>query len=410
MNPNDIKQNLIVIGNGMSGARTIENLLKITKDKYNITIFGDEPHYNYNRIMLSYLVSGKKTFEDIVIHKESWYEENNVTLYKGDKVISLDKDAKTVTSQNGKTLSYDKLLISTGSSSFIPDTKGCALKNVVGFRTKLDSDTILSTISKDKTAVVVGGGLLGLESAYGIAHHGVKTILVHRSDSILTQQLDSAAGKLLQKKLESFGIEFKLHTTIEEIHGDESVEKVTFTDGTTHESNIVVFATGITPNIKLAQEASLDIKKAIVVDDYLQTSDENIFAIGECTEHHGKIYGLVPPIYEQAKICAMKLAGVDSDGYQGSTVSTRLKVSGISLFSAGDYLGDDTTEELIDLNEKEDSYKKLVILDNKIIGIILYGDTIDASWYLKLLKEKTDIREFRTKILQGKAALDSTTK
>jgi len=402
---NDKKQNLIVIGNGMSGLRTIEDLFDITKDKYNITIFGDEPHFNYNRIMLSYLLSGEKTFEDTIINHAFWYVENNITLHKGDKAISIDKINKTVTSQSGIILSYDKLLIATGSNSFIPPTKGSELKNVIGFRTKLDSDTILELISKDKTAVVVGGGLLGLEAAYGIAMHGIKTILVHRSGSIMSQQLDSTGGRLLQKNLESYGIEFKLNTTIEEISGDEIVEKVTFTDGTSVESNIVVFATGIVPNTELAKSATLDINKGIVVNDHLQTSDENIFAIGECAEHGGNTYGLVAPLYEQAKFCAKKLAGVDSDGYVGSTLSTRLKISGVDLFSAGVYIGDESTEELILLDEKAGVYKKLVISKNNIIGVVLYGDTADASWYLKLLKEKSDISELRTKILFGKSSL-----
>jgi nitrite reductase (NADH) large subunit len=406
---NDTKQDLIVIGNGMSGLRTIEDLFDITKDKYNITIFGDEPYYNYNRIMLSYLLSGEKTFEDTIINHKTWYDEHNITLHKGDKAIAVDKIAKTVTSESGKVLSYDKLLIATGSNSFIPKTKGSELKNVIGFRTKLDSDTILELIRKDKTAVVVGGGLLGLEAAYGIAMHGIKTILVHRSGSIMSQQLDSTGGRLLQKNLETYGIEFKLNTTIEEISGNDVVENVTFTDGTNVDSNIVVFATGIIPNTEIAKVADLDIKKGIVVNDHLQTSDENIFAIGECAEHGGNTYGLVAPLYEQAKFCAKKLADVPSDGYSGSTLSTRLKISGVDLFSAGDYMGDETTEELILLDEKVGIYKKLVIYEDKIIGVVLYGDTVDASWYLKLLKEQTDISDLRTKILFGKSALSGDT-
>jgi len=400
-----MKEKLIVIGNGMSGLRTIEDLFDIQKDKYDITIFGEEPHVNYNRIMLSYLLSGEKTFEETIINHQTWYDEHNITLHTGDKVIKINKEDKKVTSTNGKELSYDKLLIATGSNSFIPPTIGSELENVIGFRTKLDSDTILDLISKDKTAVVVGGGLLGLEAAYGIAMHGIKTILVHRSGSIMSQQLDSTGGRLLQKNLESYGIEFKLNTTIEKIEGEGKVESVTFTDGQTVESNIVVFATGITPNKALAIEAGLDTKKGIVVNDHLQTSDENIFAIGECAEHKGNTYGLVAPLYEQAKFCAKKLAGNESDGYSGSTLSTRLKISGVDLFSAGDYLGDETTEELILLDEKAGVYKKLVIYQDKIIGIVLYGDTVDASWYLKLLKEHTDISDLRTKILFGKSAL-----
>ena len=400
-----MKEKLVVIGNGMSGLRTIEDLLEINKDKYEITIYGEEPHVNYNRIMLSYILSQEKTFEETIINHQSWYEENNITLNKGDKVVSIDKSSKTITSQSGKIESYDKLLIATGSNAFIPKTTGSDLENVIAFRTKADVDAIISTISKDKTAVVVGGGLLGLEAAYGIAMHGIKTILVHRSGSILSQQLDTTGGKLLQKNLEKYGIEFKLNTTISEITGTSKVENVQFSDGTTVESNLVIFATGIIPNTALAIEANLETKKGIIVDDFLKTSDDSIFAIGECVEHNGNTYGLVAPLYEQAKVLAKNLAGVKTEPYEGSTLSTRLKISGVDLFSAGDYLGDETTEDLILLDEKVGIYKKLVIYDNKIIGMVLYGDTADASWYLKLLKEHTDISDLRNKILFGKSAL-----
>ena len=400
-----MKEKLVVIGNGMSGLRTIEDLLEINKDKYDITIYGEEPHVNYNRIMLSYILSTEKTFEDTIINHLSWYEQNNITLHKGDKIVSIDKTNKTIKSDSGKTESYDKLLIATGSTAFIPKTKGSDLENVIAFRTKADVDAIISTIRKDKTAVVVGSGLLGLEAAYGIAKHGIKTILVHRSGSILSQQLDSTGGRLLQKNLEKYGIEFKLNTTIKEILGDGIVEKVEFTDGVCVESNLVVFATGIIPNTNLATNAELSTNKGILVDDFLKTSDDSIFAIGECVEHNGNTYGLVAPLYEQAKVLAKVLADKTTDGYEGSTLSTRLKISGVDLFSAGDYLGDVTTEDLILLDEKAGIYKKLVIYENKIIGIVLYSDTADASWYLKLLKENTDISDLRTKILFGKSAL-----
>ena len=400
-----MKEKLVVIGNGMSGLRTIEDLLEIDKNRYEITIYGEEPHVNYNRIMLSYILSQEKTFEDTIINHQSWYEQNNITLHKGDKVVSINKEDKTIKSESGKTESYDKLLIATGSTAFIPKTKGSDLENVIAFRTKTDVDAIISTIRKEKIAVVVGGGLLGLEAAYGIAKHGIKTILVHRSGSILSQQLDSTGGRLLQKNLEKYGIEFKLNTTIKEILGDGIVEKVEFTDGVCVESNLVVFATGIIPNTNLATNAELSTNKGILVDDFLKTSDDSIFAIGECVEHNGNTYGLVAPLYEQAKVLAKVLADKTTDGYEGSTLSTRLKISGVDLFSAGDYLGDVTTEDLILLDEKAGIYKKLVIYENKIIGIVLYSDTADASWYLKLLKENTDISDLRTKILFGKSAL-----
>ncbi len=400
-----MKKKLVVIGNGMSGLRAIEDLLEITNDKYDITIYGDEPYVNYNRIMLSYILSQEKTFEDTIINHQTWYDEHNITLNKGDKVVSINKKDKTITSKSGKIESYDKLLIATGSKPFIPTTPGSDLNNVIAFRNKADVDTIIETIDKSKTAVVVGGGLLGLEAAYGIAMHGVKTVLVHRSGSILSQQLDSTGGKLLQQNLEKYGIEFKLNTTIKEISGTTEVQTVTFSDGKSVESNIVVFATGIIPNKELAIDAEIETKKGILVDDFMATSDESIFAVGECIEHNGNTYGLVAPLYEQGKVLAKKLAGVEVEGYSGSTLSTRLKISGVDLFSAGDYLGDVTTEELILLDEKAGIYKKLVIFDNKIIGVVLYGDTADASWYLKLLKEHTDISDLRTKILFGKSAL-----
>lgn len=400
-----MKEKLVVIGNGMSGLRTVEDILSHNKDKYDITIFGEEPHVNYNRIMLSYLLSGEKSFEDTIINHQSWYDEHNITLYKSNKVVSIDKESKTILCSMGQEISYDKLLIATGSKAFIPNIGGTSLKHVLAFRTKKDVDSIMDTINKDKKAIVVGGGLLGLEAAYGIAQHGIETILVHRSGNLMSQQLDSTAGRLLQKNLEKYGIEFRLNDTLVQINGQQSVESVEFKNGDIVESNLVVFATGITPNTTLAKESNLDVNKGIVVNDYLQTSNEDIFAIGECCEHSENTYGLVAPLYEQAKVCAKKLAGLEVEPYSGSTLSTRLKISGIDLFSAGDYLGDETTEELILLDEKVGVYKKLVIYDNKIIGIVLYGDTMDASWYLKMLKEHTDVSELRTKLLFGKMAL-----
>lgn len=400
-----MKEKLVIIGNGMSGLRTVEDLLELDNTKYDITVFGEEPHVNYNRIMLSYILSKEKSFEDTIINHPHWYEENNITLHKGDKIVAINKENKTIVSQSGKVVSYDKLIIATGSLPFIPSTQGSELSNVLAFRTKADVDAIIDTIDQSKTAVVVGGGLLGLEAAYGIAMHNIKTILVHRSGSILSQQLDSTGGRLLQKNLEKYGIEFKLDTTITHIEGTNSVETVNFSDESSVESNLVVFATGIIPNTLLAKEAGLEYNKGIVVNDFLQTNCEDIYAIGECVEHNGNTYGLVAPLYEQAKVLAKKLANKQTEGYRGSTLSTRLKISGVDLFSAGDYLGDETTEELILLDEKVGVYKKLVIYENKIIGIVLYGDTADASWYLKLLKEQTDISDLRTKILFGKSAL-----
>ena len=400
-----MKEKLVVIGNGMSALRTIEEVIAHNPEKYDITIYGEEPHVNYNRIMLSYLLSKEKSFEDTIINHQEWYDEHNIELHKSNKILTIDREKKRILCSLGNEEDYDKLLIATGSLPFIPPTPGQELSNVIGFRNKADVDTILSTIDQSKTAVVVGGGLLGLEAAYGIAMHGIKTILVHRSANLMSQQLDSTAGKLLQKNLEQYGIEFKLNTTVTKIEGDEQVEKVYFSDESEVESNLVVFATGIKPNIEVANESQLEVNKGIVVDDFLKTSDDSIYAIGECCEHDGKTFGLVAPLYEQAKVLAKNLAGVDTEGYIPSVTSTRLKVSGVDLFSAGDYLGDSTTEELILLDAQAGIYKKLVIYEDKIIGIVLYGDTADASYYLKLLKEHTDIKDLRERLLYGKSGL-----
>jgi len=407
-----LKEKLLVIGNGMSALRTIEELLSHTDKKYEISIFGEEPHVNYNRIMLSYLLSREKTFGDTILNTQEWYDSNEVTLYTDNKISQINRDKKVILNSENEEFAYDKLLIATGSVPFIPTTFGSSLDNVLGFRTKEDVDNILNTISNEKKAVVVGGGLLGLEAAYGIAKHGIKTLLIHRSANIMSQQLDATsqqldatAGKLLQKKLETLGIEFRLNTTVDKIDGKDSVESVTLSDGEVVDANIVVFSTGISPNKTIASDCGLSTNKAIIVNDYLQTEDENIFAIGECCEHDGKTFGLVAPLFEQAKICAKKLADVETEGYVGSINSTRLKISGVDLFSAGQYICDKDSEELILLDEKVGIYKKLVIKGDYLIGIILYGDTLDASWYLKLLKDKTDISDLRVKLLFGKASL-----
>ena len=400
-----MKEKLLVVGNGMSALHTIEEILKLDKNKYEITIYGDEPHVNYNRIMLSYLLSKEKTFEDTIINHLSWYEEHNIKLHTNNKVICLDVENKEVLSSYGNKISYDKLLIATGSKAFIPKTPGSHLKNVISFRNKKDVDTILETINKKETAVVVGGGLLGLEAAYGIASHGIKTILVHRSSNLMSQQLDAQAGELLKKNLEQYGIEFRLNDTISEILGKKAVEEIEFTNSPKVKSNLLIFATGITPNIDITKESELEVNKGIIVDSLLQTSNKDIFAIGECVEHKGDTYGLVSPIFEQAKILAKNLTNQKTKEYEGSILATRLKVSGINLFSAGDYLGNETCEELILLDKKVGIYKKLVIYEDRIIGIILYGDTADASWYLKMLKEKSNISDFRSKILFGKISL-----
>lgn len=398
---------LVVIGNGMAGVRMVEELLGLAPDAYEIAIFGDEPHPNYNRILLSPVLAGEKTFDQIVLNPRTWYAEHGIALHTGSRVTGIDRAQHCITAADGRQMAYDKLVIATGSHPFVPPMPGADLGGVVGYRDMHDTDTMLAAAQQHRHAVVIGGGLLGLEAANGLACQGMDVTVVHIAPWLMERQLDNKAAALLQRSLEARGIRFMISARTTSLKGNVagSVEAVVLADGSEIPAELVVMAAGIRPNLGLAQAAGLACGRGIRVNDGLQTeTDPDIYAVGECAEHRNVVYGLVAPLYEQAKVLARQLAGDTSACYCGSEISTKLKVTGIDLFSAGDFMGDDGTETLLLDDAGSGVYKKLVLRENHIVGACIYGDTTDGNWYFKLLKEKQPIGDIRSRLLFGQAA------
>ncbi|MCU7843353.1 MAG: nitrite reductase large subunit NirB [Candidatus Thiodiazotropha sp. (ex Monitilora ramsayi)] len=395
------KQKLILIGNGMAGIRTVEELLKLEPEMYEITVFGAEPHPNYNRIMLSPVLAGEKTIDDIVLNSRDWYAEKGISLHTGDPVVEIDRISRQVKTASGNTLSYDRLLLATGSNPFIIPVPGHELPGVVGFRDIRDVEMMLESARQHKKAVVIGGGLLGLEAANGLMKNGMDVTVVHLMDILMERQLDKPAAELLKASLAESGMNFLMQAETAEILGDDRVRGVRFKDGSEIEADLVVMAVGIRPNTELAQQAGLHCERGVVVNDTLQTFDPRIYAVGECVQHRNSCYGLVAPLFEQAKVCANHLAMLGYGRYEGSVTSTKLKVTGIDLFSAGEFNEGEGDETLVLQDPAQGIYKKLVIKDNRIKGAVMYGDTMDGTWYFQLLREETDISGFRNTILFG---------
>ncbi len=400
-----MKEKLVVIGNGMAGIRTLEELLKLTDDDYDITVFGAEPYGNYNRIMLSPVLAGEKTIDEIMLNDEQWYVDNNVTLHKGKEVTEIDRVNRKVIASDGTTEEYDRLLIATGSNPFIIPVPGHDLEGVISFRDIHDVDLMLEASKKHKHAVVIGGGLLGLEAANGLKEQGMSVTVIHLMDTLMERQLDSVAAGLLKKSLEDRGLNFLMGANTEAIIGKDRVEKVRFKDGTEIYADLVVMAVGIKPNFALAEKAGIHCERGVVVNDTMQTFDPRIYSVGECAQHRGIAYGLVAPLFEMAKVCANHLAKHGIGRYEGTVTSTKLKVTGIDLFSAGDFTGDENTEELVFQDAARGVYRKIVVQNNRVKGAVMYGDTIDGTWYFDLLRDETDISEFRENLLFGQAHL-----
>ena len=396
-----MKEKLVLIGNGMAGVRTLEELLKINPDKYDVTVYGAEPHPNYNRIMLSPVLAGEKTIDDIVLNSAEWYEQNNITLHTGDPVIRIDRVNSKVITESGEEAGYDRLLLATGSNPFIIPVPGADLEGVIGFRDIADVNTMLESSKAHKNAVVIGGGLLGLEAANGLMKNGMNVTVVHLLDTLMERQLDKPAAALLKTSLVERGLNFLMEAQTASIEGEGRVSSVKFADGSEVEADLVVMAVGIRPNIALAQEADIYCDRGIVVNDTMQTYDPKIYAVGECVQHRNICYGLVAPLFDQAKVAANHLASIGSKRYEGSVTSTKLKVTGIDLFSAGEFNEQEGDESLVLQDPAVGVYKKLVIKDNRIKGTVMYGDTIDGAWYFQLMRDGTDISEFRNSILFG---------
>ena len=397
------KKRLVVIGNGMAPGRVLERLFEAAPDAYDVTIFNAEPRVNYDRIMLSPVLSGEKTYEDIIIHDDDWYGTRAITLHQGKRITGIDRNAKRVTAADGTVADYDTLLIATGSNPFVIPVPGHDLEGVVTYRDLEDVEKMITAAKPGgRRAVVIGGGLLGLEAAAGLAMRGMAVTVIHLADTLMERQLDPAAGYLLENAIATRGIEVITKANTEAITGDTHVTGVRLKDGREIPADMVVMAVGIRPSAQLGKDAGLDTNRGILVDDTLRTSDPDIFAVGECVEHRGMCYGLVAPLYEMAAVIADQLTG-GRRTYQGSVTSTKLKVTGINLFSAGDFADGEDREDIVLRDAASGVYKRLVLKENKVEGVVLYGDTADGAWYFQMLKDRADVSELRDTLIFGQA-------
>jgi nitrite reductase (NADH) large subunit len=412
------KSRLVMIGNGMAGVRTLEELLKIAPELYEISVFGAEPHPNYNRILLSPVLAGEQTLDEIVLNPWEWYSQHGIRLHAGKKVVNLDRVRRVVRAEDGTEEAYDRLLLCTGSRPFILPVPGKDLPGVVAYRDIADTSAMIAAAQQFKKAVVIGGGLLGLEAANGLLRRGMEVTVVHVMPWLMERQLDDVAGKLLQQSLEERGLKFRIGARTQELLAGENgrVAGVKFADGGILEAELVVMAVGIRPNTELAEKARLHVDRGIAVHDTMQTvTDARIYAVGECAAHRGIAYGLVAPLFEQAKVAANHLAQFGIGRYTGSLTSTKLKVTGIDLFSCGDFMGESSnrpegagTEVIVMSDPSAGVYKKLVVKGGKLVGACLYGDTVDGSWYFKLLREGRSVNEIRDKLMFGESSIGDT--
>ncbi len=401
-----MSQSLVVIGAGMASGRVLEHLTEMAPDAYDITLINAEPRGSYNRIMLSPVLAGEKTYDDIVTHDDAWYAERQISTKFGVPVSHVDREAKRVTLKDGETLVYDKLLFATGSTPFMIPLPGHDLEGVIAYRDLEDTQRMMS-LNAGQKAVVIGGGLLGLEAAAGMASRGVEVTVVHLMGHLMERQLDEAAGYLLRKALTDKGITVHCSANSKEILGTNGkVTALVLDDGTELPCDLLVMAVGIRPNVALAQDAGLQVGRGIEVNDQMQTSDPNILAVGECVEHQGAVFGLVAPLYDQAEVAAQTLLGTPAT-YVQKELSTKLKVTGCDLFSAGDFSDAEGRENILFSNPAGGSYRRLVLENNTIVGAVMYGDTSDSSWFYTLIRDKTDISAIRDQVIFGPAYQDS---
>ncbi len=393
---------LVVVGNGMAGMRAVEELISHAPDRFDITVIGAEPHPNYSRILLSAVLAGEKTLDDIVLNSREWYAQHGICLLAGKRATAIDRAARQVALADGGSIAYDKLLLATGSKPLAPPIPGLGLHNVRAFRDIADVEAMIAAASSCQHAVVIGGGLLGLEAAWGLKRRGMAVALIHLMPTLMERQLDPSAGDLLHRELDARGIDFFTSTQAEELLGGERVEAVLLADGRRLAADLVVLAVGIRPNIDLASAAGLDINRGILVGDDMATSDPDIYAVGECIEHNGQVFGLVAPIWEQARICGARLAGDDAAVYLPQPAFTSLKITGIDVFSAGALAAADDGDEEITLHDaKGGLYKKLILRESRVVGSVLYGSVADGPWYVQLMREKVDVSPFREQIIFG---------
>ncbi len=395
---------LVIVGNGMAGMRTVEELLSRAPDRFDITVIGAEPHPNYNRILLSSVLAGDKTLDEIVINSPSWYAEHGIRLIAENRATAIDRAARLVALADGTAVAYDKLLLATGSKPVAPPIPGLGMPNVRAFRDIADVEAMIAAATSDRRAVVIGGGLLGLEAAWGLKRRGMSVALVHLMPTLMERQLDVAAGALLRRELDARGIAFFTNSQTEAILGAGRAEAVLLADGRRIPADFVVLAVGIRPNIDLARTANLDVNRGILVGDDMCTGDPDIYAVGECIEHNGQTFGLVAPIWDQAKVCGARLAGDGAAVYVPPPVFTSLKITGIDVFSAGALAAADDADQEITLHDaKRGLYKKVILRDDRIVGSVLYGSVADGPWYVQLMRDKVDVSSFRDQIVFGRA-------
>jgi nitrite reductase (NADH) large subunit len=398
---------LVVIGNGMAAARFADELSKRALGRYAVAVVGEEPRLAYNRVLLSSVLAGEVASSEIELKPQGWWRDRGITLRYGCRATAIDTNARSLTLADGETLSFSKLVFATGSQPIRPALPGMALPGVITFRDINDIWTIWHRAGSGDRVVVIGGGLLGLEAAYGLAKAGARVTVLHLMDRLMERQLDARAARMLQRAVEQMGIEVLLNAETAEIAGHGRVEGVALKDGRTIEADAVVVAVGIRPSAELARVAGIAVKRGIVVDDALETDVAGVHAIGECAEHRGICYGLVEPAHEQARVLAERLSGRDAR-YAGSVLSTNLKVSGVNVFSAGDFLGSEGTEEIVLSDPGIGLYKKLVIADGRLAGAVLFGDTADGLWYLDLIRSGADIENIRDDLAFGRALAECT--
>jgi nitrite reductase (NADH) large subunit len=395
---------LVVVGNGMAGMRAVEELIARAADRFDITVIGAEPHPNYNRILLSAVLAGEKTLDEIVVNPHGWYAERGIRLIAGTRATGIDRTARRVALADGSSLRYDKLLLATGSKPLAPPIPGLGYPNVRAFRDIADAEAMIAAASTGGRAVVIGGGLLGLEAAWGLKRRGMAVALVHLMPTLMERQLDVAAGELLRRDLDARGIAFYTNSQTEEIVGTDRAEAVVLADGRRIPADFVVLAVGIRPNIDLARGADLDVNRGILVGDDMATSDPNIYAVGECIEHNGQVFGLVAPIWDQAKVCGARLAGDADAAYVPPPVFTSLKITGVDVFSVGRLAAADAADEEITLHdEKRGLYKKVILREDRVVGSVLYGSVADGPWYVDLMRARADVSLIRDQIVFGRA-------
>lgn len=390
---------LVIIGAGMAAGRLLEDLFEIAHGQYDVTLFNAEPRGTYNRLMLSPVLAGEKTYEQIVTHDEAWYKAHHVNCRFGEPVRSVDRNRKVVISDMGET-PYDRLVIATGSAPFIIPVPGHSLPGVVSYRDLEDTNAMIAAARPGARAVVIGGGLLGLEAAAGMAARGADVTVIHLMPYLMERQLDAVAASMLQADLEARGIRVHCNGSTKAILGNDKVTAVELADGTIYPADLVCMAVGIRPQTQLARDIGLKVGRGIEVSDGLQSSDPSIYALGECVEYRGQVFGLVAPLYDQAKVLAQTLAGHRAE-FSPVPTATKLKVTGVDLFSAGDFADGPGRENIVMHDPIHGSYRRLVIEGDRMIGAVMYGDTTDGGWFFDLITDGTDVTPLRETMIFG---------